>query len=95
MPLEGLYKGNKMQRYIAHKKLYIGQLVVVTAAKDAQVYTIAHINHENRTVHLYWVEGNNMCGSSHDYFSLFKPTLEQIETSIAINGRLVSTKDFR
>jgi len=83
-----------MQRYIAHKKLYIGQLVVVTAAKNAQVYTIAHINHEIRHVSLVWIEGNQKCVSSHDYFCLFKPTLEQIETSIAINGRLVSTKDI-
>lgn len=83
-----------MQRYIAHKKLYIGQLVVVTAAKDAQVYTIGHISHEYRAVSLIWIEGNQKCVSSHDYFCLFKPTLEQIETSIAINGRLVSTKDL-
>lgn len=83
-----------MQRYISHKKLYVGQLVVVTSAKDAQVYTIASIHHEYRHVSLVWIEGNHKCVSSHDYFCLFKPTLEQIETSIAIHGRLVSTKDI-
>jgi len=83
-----------MQRYISHKKLYIGQLVVVTGAKDAQVYTIAHIAHEYRAVSLVWFEGNQKCVSSHDYFCLFKPTLEQIETSIALYGRLASEKDI-
>lgn len=83
-----------MKRYLSHKKLYIGQLVVVSGAKDAQVYTIAHIGHEYRAVSLVWFEGNQKCVSSHDYFCLFTPTLEQIETSIALYGRLASSKDI-
>jgi hypothetical protein len=82
-----------MKRYLSHKKLYAGQLVVVSGATDAQVYTIAHISHEYCAVSLMWIEGNHKCVSSHDYFGLFTPTLQQIETSIR-NGRLVSTKDF-
>lgn len=83
-----------MTKCIKHTDLYIGQLVVTNEHIEAQVYTIASIEPTYRAVSLIWFEGNHKCVGTHEYFSLMKPTLKQIETNIAISGRLASTKDI-
>lgn len=80
-----------MKKALNHKSLYIGQLVVVTEHPETQVYTIAEF--EGNNVLLQWREGTSQTRCTHDKFGLLKPTLEQIEYSIAANGALVSTKD--
>lgn len=79
-----------MKKAIKHTDLYIGQLVVVTEHPETQVYTVASI--ESQAVILQWQEGNRHCSQGYDKYGLLKPTLEQIEYSIAANGPLVSTK---
>ena len=81
-----------MKKAINHTDLYIGQLVVVTEHPETQVYTIASI--ENQSVILQWREGNRTCAQATEKYGLLKPTLEQIEYSIAANGSLVSTKEL-
>lgn len=78
---------------IKHSDLYIGQLVVVTMHPEAQVYTVAAV--VGQSVILQWFEGSRMCSSGErDKYGLMKPTLQQIEYSIAANGPLVSTKQI-
>lgn len=81
-----------MKKAIKHTDLYIGQLVVVTEHPETQVYTIASI--ESQLVILQWREGTRHCSQGHDKYGLLKPTLQQIEYSIAANGSLVSTKEL-
>ena len=81
-----------MKKSIKHTDLYIGQLVVVTEHPETQVYTIASI--EAQVVILQWKESTRHCSQGHDKYGLLKPTLEQIEYSIAANGALVSTKEL-
>ena len=81
-----------MKKSIKHTDLYIGQLVVVTEHPETQVYTIASI--EAQVVILQWKEGTRHCSQGYEKYSLLKPTLEQIEYSIAANGALVSTKEL-
>lgn len=81
-----------MKKVIKHTDLYIGQLVVVTEHPETQVYTVAHI--EGQAVMLQWCEGARTCAQAHEKYGLMKPTLEQIEYSIAANGPLVSTKQL-
>lgn len=81
-----------MKKAIKHTDLYIGQLVVVTEHPETQVYTVASI--ESQAVILQWQEGKRQCSQGHDKYGLLKPTLEQIEYSIAANGPLVSTKEL-
>ena len=59
---------------------------------ETQVYTIASI--EAQVVILQWKEGTRHCSQGYEKYSLLKPTLEQIEYSIAANGALVSTKEL-
>jgi hypothetical protein len=75
---------------IKHTDLYIGQLVVVTEHPETQVYTVAAIH--SQMVTLQWCEGSRQCGQHYEKYGLLKPTLEQIEYSIAANGPLVSTQ---
>jgi hypothetical protein len=78
---------------IKHSDLYIGQLVVATEHPEAQVYTVAAVI--GQCVVLQWFEGDRLCVSGdHDKYGLMKPTLQQIEYSIAANGPLVSTKQI-
>lgn len=81
-----------MKKSIKHTDLYIGQLVVVTDHPETQVYTVAHI--DGRAVMLQWFEGSRTCSQEFDKYGLMKPTLEQVEYSIAANGPLVSTKQI-
>lgn len=80
-----------MKKSIKHTELYIGQLVVVTEHPETQVYTIAEF--EGNNVLLQWREGTHQTRCTHDKFDLLKPTLQQIEYSIAANGALVSSRD--
>lgn len=82
-----------MKKAIKHTDLYIGQLVVVTEHPEAQVYTIAAFV-GTQGVTLQWCEGRRTCAQAHEKYGLMKPTLEQIEYSIAANGPLVSTKQL-
>jgi len=82
----------KKNQPIKHSDLYIGQLVVVTEHPETQVYTVAGI--EGHVAILQWFEGTQFCSQGHDKYGLLKPTLQQIEYSIAANGALVSTKEI-
>ena len=77
---------------IKHTDLYIGQLVTVTDHPETQVYTVADF--EGHNVWLQWREGTHQTRCTHEKYGLLKPTLKQIEYSIAANGALVSTKDI-
>lgn len=81
-----------MQKRIKKSDLYIGQLVVVTDHPEAQVRTVAGV--EGNVAILQWHEGSRLCSQGHDAFGLMKPTLKQIEYSIAANGALVSTQEL-
>lgn len=81
-----------MTKCIKHTDLYIGQLIVVTDHPETQVYTIASV--ERHAVMLVWFEGTRICTQATEKYGLMKPTLKQIEYSIAANGRLASTKDI-
>lgn len=81
-----------MKKAIKHTDLYIGQLVVVTEHPETQVYTVAAI--AGHVAILQWQEGAGHCSQGHDKYGLLKPTLQQIEYSIAANGPLVSTKEL-
>ena len=81
-----------MKRSINHKDLYVGQLVVVTDHPETQVYTVTAIH--NRTVALQWREGTRHCNQHFEKYALLKPTLQQIEHSIAANGALVSRSEI-
>lgn len=81
----------KKRPAIKHDDLYIGQLVVVTEHPETQVYTVAGIEGNNAL--LQWREGTHQTRCTHDKFGLLKPTLQQIEYSIAANGALVSSRD--
>ncbi len=81
-----------MKKVIKHTDLYIGQLVVVTEHPETQVYTVAAI--DGHVAILQWQEGTRHCSQGHDKYGLLKPTLQQIEYSIAANGPLVSTKEL-
>jgi hypothetical protein len=87
-----------MQRFIPSSKLYVGQLVVVTTNKDAQVRTIGAIHRSDHgtvsAVTLLWREGKRMCGQDSNPWTLYKPTLDQIEFSIEVNGALVNKTDI-
>ncbi len=82
-----------MAKRLTLKQIRIGQLVVRGEHADAQVYTIAAIRGFN--IHVIWFEGTRKCGQWTDYGDRYKPTLEQIEYSIAANGRLASGQDIK
>lgn len=86
-----------MQRFIPSSKLYVGQLVVVTTNKDAHVRTIGAIHKHGHgsvcAVTLLWREGKQVCGQDSAPWALYKPTLDQIEFSIEVNGALVNKTD--
>lgn len=79
-------------RYLSHKAVYVGQLVVVSDANNAQVYTVGLVHKTN--VILMWYEGTRLCVCKHDAYMLKKPTLTQIENSINF-GQLVSSKEIK
>ncbi len=81
-----------MKKSIPHTNLYVGQLVTVTDHPETQVYTIAAI--DGQAAVLQWCEGNRHSVQAHDKYGLLKPTLQQIEYSIAANGPLVTTKEL-
>jgi hypothetical protein len=82
----------KQPKPIHHDTLSIGQIVVVTDHPETQVYTVAAI--DGHMAILQWREGMRYCSQGHDKYSLYNPTLRQIEYSIAANGPLVSTRDL-
>ena len=88
-----------MQRFIPTKKLYVGQLVVVSTIDTAQVRTIGAIHKRDSgvvyAVTLLWHEGNRLCAQNTDAYTLYKPTLDQIQYSIQFNGRLANYSDVR
>ncbi len=82
-----------MSKKLTLKQIRIGQLIVRGEHADAQVYTIAAIRGFN--IHVIWFEGTRKCGQWTDCGDCYKPTLEQIEYSIAANGRLASGQDIK
>jgi len=82
-----------MSKSLTLKQVRIGQLIVRGDHKDAQVYTVAAVRGFN--IYLIWFEGTRQCGQWSDYSGSYKPTLEQIEYSIAANGRLASGQDIK
>lgn len=82
-----------MAKSLTLKQLRLGQLIVRGEHKDAQVYTVAAVRGFN--IYLVWFEGIRQCGQWSDYSGCYKPTLEQIEFSIAANGRLASGHDIK
>jgi hypothetical protein len=78
---------------INRKAMYIGQLVVCTDHPQAQVRTISEL-HDGFTVGIQWYEGSHQCVEIIDWSILSAPTLEQIEYSIANNGKLVAMNDI-
>ena len=87
-----------MKRFIQSADLYVGQLVVVTNNKDAQVRTIAKIyKRESGVPHLVllvWREGEKGGISSQCWepWTLMRPSVQQIENTISEYGALVSKK---
>ena len=85
-----------MKRFIKSADLYVGQLVVITNNKDAQVRTIAKIcKRESRVpyeVLLVWREGVNISSQVWEPWTLMRPSIDQIETTISEYGPLVSGK---
>ena len=86
-----------MQRFIPSEKLYVGQLVVVTTNEQVQVRTIAKIHKRAYgtvfAVTCIWREGNRLCVQDSEPWTLYKPTLQQIEFSIQVNGKLSNKTD--
>jgi len=84
----------KKQSPLKLKDIYIGQLITRGDHLLAQVYTVAAIR--ELSVYLVWFEGSRiMSGQWIDYSHSYRPTLEQIEYSIAANGRLASGQDIK
>jgi hypothetical protein len=82
-----------MAKRLTLKQLRLRQLIVRGTHADAQVYTLAAIR--GTSTYLVWFEGPTKCGQWSDYDGCYKPTLEQIEYSIAANGRLASGQDIK
>lgn len=82
-----------MAKSLTLKQIHLGQLIVRGDHKDAQVYTIAAVRGFN--IYVVWFEGNRQSGQWTDYSGSYKPTLDQIEYSIAANGRLASGQDIK
>ena len=82
-----------MAKRLTLKQIRIGQLIVRGEHADAQVYTIAAIRGFN--IYCIWFEGTRQSGQWTDYGDCYKPTLDQIEYSIAANGRLASGQDIK
>jgi hypothetical protein len=74
-------------------ELHIGQLVVCTEYREAQVRTIAKIDRFN--VLLASFEGDNLCTWWADYTLCHKPTIEQVEYTVNNWGRIVSLADLK
>ena len=81
-----------MTKRLELKDIYLGQLIVRTEHEEAQVYTVGAIS--KLAIYLVWFEGTRKFGQWSDYSGSHKPTLKQIERSIAINGRLASSTDI-
>ena len=82
-----------MAKPIKLKDLKVGKLVVRGDHPNAQVYTIAVIDRLN--IQLIWFEGDRLCSQWSDYSDCYTPTIEQIEDSLALSGRLASRHDVR
>jgi hypothetical protein len=80
------------QKRLTLEELDLAQLVVRGTHKDAQVYTIGARHKFN--IFLVWFEGDQKCGQWTDYGDCYRPTIEQIQYSISVNGRLASSKDI-
>jgi hypothetical protein len=78
---------------IPQAKLYIGKLVVCSTHPEAQVRTVAEL-HDGFMVEVQWYEGNHQCAQPVDCSMLLEPTIQQIEYSIAHNGKLVAMNDI-
>jgi len=78
---------------IPQSQLYIGQLVVCSTHPEAQVRTVSEI-HDRFMVSVQWYEGSQQCVQPVDYSMLLTPTIQQIEYSIASNGKLVAMNDI-
>jgi hypothetical protein len=83
----------KKQSPLKLKDMYIVQLITRGDHLLTQVYTVAAIR--GLDVYLVWFEGSRMSGQWIDYSHSYRPTLEQIEYSIAANGRLASGQDIK
>jgi hypothetical protein len=81
-----------MRRFLSSKSVYVGQLVVVDDSVGAVVRTVAEVVPEESRVVLQWMAGNRFCSADCEAYMLKKPTLEQIEYSIAHYGQLLSSK---
>ena len=82
-----------MAKSLTLKQIHLGQLIVRGDHADAQVYTVAAVRGFN--IYVVWFEGTRQCGQWIDYSGSYKPTLDQIEYSIAANGRLASGQDIK
>lgn len=82
-------KSKKLKR----SDLHLGQLVVCSDHPKVQVRTVAHLPSNSTVVELQWYEGTNQCSQAVDC-QLYAPTLEQIEFSIDLNGKLVAFHDL-
>jgi hypothetical protein len=82
-----------MTKAIKLKDLRLCQLIVRNDLPETQVYTIAAIRGLN--IYLIWYEGSRMSGQWTDYSDCYKPTLDQIQYSIAANGKLASGQDVK
>ena len=81
-----------MAKALTREEMYLGQLIVRGEHLEAQVYTIGA--RQGINIFLVWFEGNRKCSQWVDYYASYKPTLKQIERSIAMNGRLANSKDI-
>ena len=82
-----------MAKSLTLKQIHLGQLIVRGDHADAQVYTVAAVRGFN--IYVVWFEGTRQCGQWIDYSGSYKPTLDQIEYSIAADGRLASGQDIK
>jgi hypothetical protein len=79
---------------IKSQDLYVGMLVVTTDMTEAQVYTISHIFENSHIVELQHKEGERQCMGGVDYLLIMRPTIKQIEYSIANYGPLLSMEEL-
>ena len=86
-----------MTKKVKKSNLYVGQLVVTSDNPEAQVRTISHLfepTHALDMVEVQWYEGSRICVQGIPCSMLYIPTIQQIEHSIQVNGRLVAKQDL-
>jgi hypothetical protein len=69
-----------------------GLLVVLGKHPEAQVYTVRG-GLDGNSLRVVWFAGSHKCEQWIDYSLAYKPTLEQIEYSINVHGRLANIMD--